>query len=491
MKTNERCILIYNPISGHGHLDSWNALFVALLLKQGWNVLALTPDVPALMSRLAEKDLATSANLQILQWNAHSASYGFKEFLRRIWQRWYAFSDRYFYRRSGSEVHQGMSFFTYWRVRLYQWTIPFMYRVSRLFLTLYRRRHAFSASAGVSIDPEQDMVDPRAMATRTKAALKSAKWKPRLALNMYVDTYAKRAEKWSTFVSANSLPWVGICFVPSEDAREGWYASYAFVGMFFLDEDVCLRYRKMFPALQFEYLPDVTEIGLPTSPSALAAEVHRLAAGRIIIFLGGSIGGQKNLARWFEVIALADPARWFFVQVGEIHRSTLTAEDLVALERAQKSPPENLLLHEGYLPDERAFNDLIAACDLIFAVYRDFRISSNMLGKAAHFCKPILVSDRYLMGKRVRQYRIGKTVPEDDATAILEGMEEIAAQPVKKDNFEHYKADFSIQVLETRLKKMFNAIFSTDNSSPAPANASLGNGLGSTTTLAKAIWKTK
>lgn len=459
MKTRERCILIYNPISGHGHLDSWNALFVALLLKQGWNVLALTPDVPALMSRLAEKDLATSANLQILQWNSYSASYGLKEFLRRIWQRWYAFGDRYFYRRPGSEVHQGMSFFTYWRVRMYQWAVPFLYRVSRLFLTfylaLYGRRHAFSASAQVSIDHEQDMVDPRTMATRTKAALKSAKWKPRLALNMYVDTYAKRAEKWSTFASAKSFPWVGICFVPSEDAQEGWYASSAFVGMFFLDEHVCQRYRKMFPALQFEYLPDVTEIGLPTSPSPLAAEVRRLAAGRIIIFLGGSIGGQKNLARWFEVIALADPARWFFVQVGEIHRGTLTAEDLVALERAHKSPPENLLLHEGYLPDERVFNELITTCNLIFAVYRDFRISSNMVGKAAHFCKPILVSDRYLMGERVRQYRIGKTVPEDDATAILAGMEAIVVQQLPRQNFDCYCQHFSSEELAARLETMF------------------------------------
>lgn len=452
MTTSQRCILIYNPISGHGHLDSWNALFVALLIRQGWNVLALTPDVPALLSRLTEKGVATSPNVQILKWGAHS---GFKEFFRRVWQRWDAFGDRFFYRRPGSEVHQGMSLSTHWKTRLCQWMVPFLYRVSHFLLALYRRRHAFSTSVGAGIDPEQNMADPSVLATRTKAALKRAKWKPSLALNMYMDTYATRAEKWSQFASSNSLRWVGIRFVPSEDAHEAWYALSAFVGMFFLDENVCQRYRKMFPALQFEYLPDVTEIGLPTSPSALAVEVRRRAAGRTIVFLGGSIGGQKNLACWFEVIALADPAKWFFVQVGEIHRGTLTAEDLVALERAQTSPPENLLMHEGYLPDERAFNDLIAASDLLFAVYRDFRISSNMLGKAAHFCKPILVSDRYLMGERVRQYGIGRAVLEDDATAILAGMEAIAAQPVPKQNFDRYCQHFSSEELAARLENMF------------------------------------
>lgn len=451
MTNNQRCVLIYNPISGHGHLDSWNALFVALLLKKGWNVLALTPDVPALMSRLTEKGVAASPKLQILKWDADSGS---KESLRRIWQRWDEFGDRFFYRRPDSEVHPGMSFYKYWKTRFCQWGVPFLYRVSHFLFALYRRRHNFSASAEVGIDLEPDMADPKALATRTNAALKRTNWKPSLALNMYMDTYATRPEKWSQFVSINSLPWVGIRFVPSEDAHEAWYALPAFVGMFFLDEDVCQRYRQEFPALRFEYLPDVTESALPTAPSALALEIRRRAAGRKIVFLGGSIGGQKNLARWFEVIVRADPARWFFVQVGEIHRGTLTAEDLVALERAQASTPGNLLLHEGYLPDERTFNEVIATSDLIFAVYRDFRISSNMLGKAAHFCKPILVSDRYLIGERVRQYGIGSAVIEDDADAMLAGMEAIAARPIPQTNFDLYCQNFSSDDLAMRLQNM-------------------------------------
>jgi hypothetical protein len=457
MTNDPRCILVYNPISGHGHLDSWNAMFVAFLLKQGWQVLALTPDVPALTSRLTEKGIATSPNLQILAWNAHS---GFKDFLRRSWQRWDAFGDQFFYRRPDSEVHPSMSFQQYWTTRFCQWVVPFLFRVSHFLLALYRRRRTFSVSAEGGIDPEQNMTDPKEMALRTNAALKRAKWKPRLALNMYMDTYATRPEKWRQFASINSLPWVGIRFVPSEHAQEAWYALTAFVGMFFLDEDVCRCYRQKFPALQFEYLPDVTEAALPVMPSALVMEIRRRAAGRTIVFLGGSIGGQKNLARWFEVIERADPAKWFFVQLGEIHRGTLTVEDLVALERVQASMPENLLLQEGYLPDERAFNEVIATSDVIFAVYRNFRISSNMPGKAAHFCKPILVSDRYLMGQRVLQYGIGCAVDEDDADAMLAGMEVITARPVPEKNFAHYMADFSIECLTVRVESTFCAVAS-------------------------------
>lgn len=447
--TDQRCVLVYNPISGHGHLDSWNALFVALLLNQGWKVLVLTPDIPALLSRLSAKGVATSLSLQILEWNADAKIKGF--FVHRIWNRWNSFGDRFFYRRPGSEVHAEMSFLTCWKTRACQWCVPFLYRASHFLFALYRRRHAFSSPAEACIDPERDMADPKVMAARTNAALKRAKWRPSLALNMYMDTYAISPEKWSKFASINSLPWIGIRFVPSEDGHEAWYALKDFVGMFFLDEEVRKRYMQSFPTLQFEYLPDVTEAALPVTPSVLALEIRRRANRRKIVFLGGSIGGQKNLARWFEVIERADPATWFFVQVGEIHRGTLTPEDLASLERAQASTPENLLLHEGYLPDDLAFNEVIATCDVVFAVYRDFRISSNMLGKAAHFSKPILVSDRYLIGERVRQYGIGRAVAESDAGKILEGLHSILRQPIPAENFLRYCEDFSMKNLALRI----------------------------------------
>ena len=62
-------ILLYNPISGHGHLDSWNAMFVSILLEAGWRVNALTPDAQDLLKRLKSKNLANLANLNVLDWD--------------------------------------------------------------------------------------------------------------------------------------------------------------------------------------------------------------------------------------------------------------------------------------------------------------------------------------------------------------------------------------------------------------------------------------
>lgn len=450
MLSEPRTILVYNPVSGHGHLDSWNAMFVALLLERGWRVAALTPDAGALRSRLEQKGLLHDARLHILDWNAHQSR--LRSIARKLWHRWDRFGDRYFYRRPGSEATADLPLGEYWKRRVCLAVVPSVFQASHFaYARLRGPRGRPAQDQGAVVDPDLHLACPIDMARRARAAVKKARLKPDLAFNMYMDTYKTGPSPWSGFAEVNGLPWAGIRFVPPAMPQEAWYRSELWRGMCLLDESLCRVYDSALPGKCFGYLPDVTETAMPDVPGELVREIRRRARGRSVVFLGGSIGGQKNLARWFELIGLADAGRWFFVQVGEIHRGTLTSEDVAALDRMRDAPPENLLLHAEYLPDERAFNEIIAACDVIFAVYRDFRISSNMLGKAAHFRKPILVSDRYLLGERVASYGIGRGVDEDSAASILHGLSSLAADPVPAEAFTSYCAHFSLPALAGRL----------------------------------------
>lgn len=455
MKNNRPCILVYNPISGHGHLDSWNAMFIAILLEKGWDVLALTPDVPALLSRLAQKGMANSPHLHVLDHNA-SVDIGWlalRARLQRVWQWWNVFGNRYFYRRPGSETMAGMPFLVYWKTRLFQKVVPFLFRASYF---LYARYHRIRKSREVSSDcdeHEAGYLNPVDFARRIRAALQKSPLKPELVFNMYMDMYRSSTDSWNKFAALTRWPWAGIRFVPADFPVERYYTLSSLRGMCFLDENICRIYQEKIPNKSFEYLPDTTETGLPDQPSALAQEIRQRAAGRKIVFMGGSIGAQKNLARWYELIALADPRQWFFVQIGELHRGALNTEDTVALEKVMSCPPENILLKDEYLQDERAFNDIIRTADVIFAVYRDFRISSNMLNKAAAFEKPILVADNHLMGERVRAYGIGKTVPQDDANLIYGALMALDEAATLNDSFEQYRNDFGINALEINLTR--------------------------------------
>jgi glycosyltransferase involved in cell wall biosynthesis len=106
-----------------------------------------------------------------------------------------------------------------------------------------------------------------------------------------------------------------------------------------------------------------------------------------------------------------------------------------------------------FIDDEREFNAIMHASDILFAVYTDFPYSSNMLSKAANLRRPILVSDRYLMGELVRRYGIGIAVPEDDPSAAYLALEKLQNGSVSEESYANYCKNFSAQSLGDALEQ--------------------------------------
>ena len=211
------------------------------------------------------------------------------------------------------------------------------------------------------------------------------------------------------------------------------------------------------PGRIFEFLPDITETTLPKQRSPLANEILELAAGRKLVFMGGSIGKQKNLARWYALIEMCNQEQWFFIQMGRINKNNLTPEDQIALAQVQINPPENLFIYREYVKDERDFNEIISISDVIFAVYPDFARSSNMLSKSAYFEKPILVAENCLMGQRVSHYKIGLAVDASETSGIYSGLISLLELGDIKDNFAAYRSDFNEVAVQNKLSTFIYA----------------------------------
>lgn len=392
-------ILLYNPISGHGHLDSWNAMFVSILLDAGWRVNALTPNAQDLIRRLKSKDQSFLERLHILDWNV---------------------------------LRPGIA--------------------TRVIGRLQRLIGIQTNHQDDTKDLDPRFLDPLEFARRINASIKKCKLQPSLVFNMYMDMYPSEGTRWLQFERLNKLPWAGIRFVPIPEHAEIYYKQSALKGMCFLDESVCEQAQQIMPQKVFGYLPDITENALPLTESALVREIKDKARGRKIVFMGGTIGGNKNLASWYQLIHQADAREFYFVQIGEIFEDTLTTEDALELAKIKKQCPENLYIKIEYLPDEAMFNEVIRASDIIFAVYRNFKISSNMPGKAAAFNKPIVVAEGYLMGNRVSQYGIGLVVQENNVGEMLIAIRSLADPSQSLDSqFEGYRRDFSTLVLSEQL----------------------------------------
>ncbi len=447
-------LVICNPISNEGHLDSWHVMFIDLMVKSGWKVIAVTEDPVGLQKKLHARGLS-DADEVIVAGPAVGQRATLLSSGRQLWMRWNAYCDaRLFQRQWRSRDKHGALL---GQVAA-QIADAGVLRVQALIQSLHA---AYTAFRRQSRPPQGGQVathiDPRDFRQRINQLAAQYPGQILGVLNMYVDAYMQDQAHWQQFRLAQDIPWMGLCITPSEEPCEGYYAVPSYRGTCFLDESFYAHYQAVMPHRHFECLPDITETALPEHPSPLALEIKRIASGRKIVFMGGSIGKQKNLACWYKLMAMLDPDQWFFVQIGRINKNNLTVEDEAALDRTLSDPPPNLYIRPEYLSDERFFNEIISISDVVFAVYRDFARSSNMLSKAAYFEKPILVTKGCLMGERVDDYGIGQSVSQDDVQDMFDGLLALEHMPELKNNFRRYRQDFSEAIVQAKLSTFVQA----------------------------------
>lgn len=443
-------VVLYNPISNEGHLDSWHVLFVRLLLAAGQPVIAMTTDPEGIVRKLAAQGIRPGQNLLIVRTAWATSSVSDRRLvarLRGIWvdqnAHWHALRFQRNWRLREPDRLAG---------RIAAWlhihTSFCLAGAAKLLHKGYRRARGRAKNA---TRPAPYLLSPNEFRDQVNAVIASHPGQIACVLNMYIDAYRTDAHSWREFGFDEGVPWSALYITAPDEPTHAYCALASCCGTLLLDEAIAARYRTTLPGKRVAYLPDIADTSLPESPSPLSLRIARAAAGRKIVFMGGSIGKQKNLERWYELIARADPHKWFFVQIGRINWHNLTPRDAAALEQTVKSLPANLYIEPTYLPDERSFNEIIAMSAVIFAVYRDFFRSSNMLSKAAYFEKPILVASDCLMGDRVRRYGIGMAVGPDDTLAMVEALEKIEGIEGLKSSFQRYRDEISEAVMQQTL----------------------------------------
>lgn len=425
-------IVLFNPISNEGHLDSWHAMFTHVLVNEGWNVLAASHDPESVRNKIIHRGLLPSEQWQVIGLS-HSKN-DLRSFVRKLWSRWNTYALSKSYART-SMFNQGI---------LYLQKVMLSTRGKK------NIQNNMLPSAFTHLDPTE-------FRNQINSIIDAYPEKILGIFNMYLDAYLPDPVSWMNFAFKQNLPWMGLCITPETKQSQGYYSLEQYQGTCFLDENVCIHYSEHLPEKHFAYLPDITETALLSIQTDLAKEIRACAKKRKIVFMGGSVGKQKNIARWLDLISKADPEKWFFVQVGRVNVNNLTPEDEAALEKVANHPIENLLIKPVYLKDEREFNNIIAISDVIYAVYRDFSRSSNMLSKAAYFEKPILVSDFGLMGSRVRQYGIGIAVNQDNTESMLKGLNSLEHIQNINERFKAYRDAFSETVMQSTLSNFIHS----------------------------------
>jgi hypothetical protein len=172
--------------------------------------------------------------------------------------------------------------------------------------------------------------------------------------------------------------------------------------------------------------PDVADAAPPDVASPLVADIRRRARGRKIVGLLGSLEIRKGILTLLETALMTAGEPYFYLFGGALETEGNAIEEQWAKVRSiVNTGPENCFFHFQPIPDGEQFNAVVDSCDLVFAAYSNFTSSSNLLSKAALHRKPLIVSDGYCMGERVRRFRLGATIPEGDVGRCIEALHQL------------------------------------------------------------------
>lgn len=452
-------------------------MFAALLLARGYRVACITPDPAALTIALCAHGVYPHDDLSLLPmpeiippppslrqrmrnfWNHsfHSSrglhcteepdsGTGQDDWRPTLRDRWRLNAHRYAKNAPEVRVTADLPGIIKLKRRVLHVVVPPTWHLLQYSRRLLCRLHCPSQHTGSQY--------PANLVAAADAALRGLRWRPDFLLSMYIDLWMTNPNYWRRSRVIMPFPWGGIRFMPLDEqyaGTEGYFGDPMFRGMCFLDEEAVQRYQGRHPKKDFEFLPDVANGELPDHPCSLAEEIRRRALGRPIVLLCGSIEGRKNLQLFCKTALRPEASPFFFAVTGQLHKATISREEQSLLELYSANENGNTFFQDVFFRDEREMNSVIQAADIIYAVYRDFPLSSNLLSKASIFKKPIVVSDRFLMGRRVRQYGIGLAVPEDNPGVLMTALTSLVSSPVPDEKFTRFYEVFGTTAVAERL----------------------------------------
>jgi glycosyltransferase involved in cell wall biosynthesis len=149
--------------------------------------------------------------------------------------------------------------------------------------------------------------------------------------------------------------------------------------------------------------------------------------GRTVFALCGSLTRRKGILALLDALTRIERehAERIAVLIAGAVEPRIRDEVSDALTDLRRRRPEIWIdVEDGYIPDGD-FWRIFAQTDVVLAPYQRFVGSSGILLWAARANKPVLTSDYGLLGRFVREYRLGLAVDTTDPSALAAAMIEM------------------------------------------------------------------
>ncbi|MEM7601912.1 MAG: glycosyltransferase, partial [Verrucomicrobiota bacterium] len=240
-----------------------------------------------------------------------------------------------------------------------------------------------------------------------------------------------------------------------EPMFRGWMSLSSLSSLALLDETRIEEFEALTGKVCVR-MPDTAHRG--SVKSVLSGRIEMLKGDRFAVVLNGFLHPQKGVVEFLDLVDRLDRSKYFFVLVGEIHLPDYDSVDQDRLLRFSQEV-ENGFAYFHRVIEEDVLNGVIESCDLVLAAYRDWKFSSNAVGKAATFRKPIIVTVGELMAHRVERFRLGVTVHQGDVDAMVTAIEqwrERSEEPVVSSHRDGYLREHSVAAFNESVAALLN-----------------------------------
>ena len=180
-------------------------------------------------------------------------------------------------------------------------------------------------------------------------------------------------------------------------------------------------------------------------PKSIRHELHIPDENTVFLHFGSleRRKGSLEILRAIELIDAEKLSNCSFVFAGRVFDDMKT--DFYALINSLQQKCQ-LILYDEYCSAE-LLADLCYSCDFILMPYQVTAQSSGMLGYAANFEKPVIGPSDGLVGKLIRKYHLGITIPTIKADSIAAVLLNCRPYLVKTDYMKkNTREDFCAQV---------------------------------------------
>lgn len=193
---------------------------------------------------------------------------------------------------------------------------------------------------------------------------------------------------------------------------------------FLNDPEAVATYNQRFGS-RFRYLPDpIQQVAPPDDSVASVKKRLGVPEDKFVCLIYGHLSPRKNIPNILKSLAFLPESvrsRMCLLIAGEVEPG-YEAVISPALREAGEAYPELTIVNMFEFVGPERTGELFVCSDTILIPYLNFYGSSNIIGLAAKYGKPLVGSSLGLIGKLIGHYRLGVRVAPDKPAAIAEGI---------------------------------------------------------------------